>query len=53
MASAANVATVISPLAGCVTADRPAAFEPITFGDFLRAELEAAYDQHKRPERRS
>jgi hypothetical protein len=32
-----------------VTADHPAAFEPINFGAFLRSELEAAYDHHKRP----
>lgn len=43
-----NVATEIHPLACCVTPDRPAAFEAINFGDFLRAELEAAYDHHKR-----
>ncbi len=42
-----NVATEISPLPSCVTADRPAAFEAINFGAFLRSELEAAYDHHK------
>lgn len=42
-----NVATEISPLPCCVTADRPAAFEAINFGAFLRSELEAAYDHHK------
>jgi hypothetical protein len=31
-----------------VTPDRPAAFEPINFGSFLRGELEAAYERHKR-----
>ncbi len=43
-----NVATEIRPLACCVAPDRPAAFEPIDFGAFLRAELEAAYERHKR-----
>jgi isopenicillin N synthase-like dioxygenase len=45
-----NVATEIGPLPCCVTPDRPAAFEPINFGAFLRSELEAAYDHHKRPQ---
>jgi len=43
-----NVATEIAPLGCCVTADRPAAFEPINFGAFLRSELEAGYARHKR-----
>ena len=30
-----------------VDAARPAAFPPIVFGEFLRAELEAGYDAHK------
>lgn len=42
-----NVATEIRPLSCCVTPERPAAFEAINFGDFLRAELEAAYEHHK------
>ena len=44
-----NVATEIAPLAGCVTAERPAGFEAIRFGDFLRSELEAGYQRHKPP----
>ena len=43
-----NVATEIAPLACCVTAERPAAFEAINFGDFLRSELEAGYERHSR-----
>jgi len=39
------VGTVISPLASCVGADGPR-FAPTDFGQFLRNELEAAYDQH-------
>ena len=42
-----NVATEIAPLSCCVTADRPAAFAPINFGEFLRGELEAGYDKHR------
>ena len=42
-----NVATTIAPLPACVSPDRPARFEPLIFGDFLRAELGAGYDQHK------
>lgn len=45
-----NVATTIAPLASCVSLDRPARFEPLVFGDFLRAELGAGYDQHKTPQ---
>lgn len=42
-----NVATTIAPLPSCISADRPARFQPLVFGDFLRAELGAGYDQHK------
>ncbi|MEX0343436.1 MAG: isopenicillin N synthase family dioxygenase [Rhizobiaceae bacterium] len=42
-----NVATKIAPLPCCVTPDRPAAFEPLNFGEFLRSELEAGYDKHR------
>lgn len=42
-----NVATEIAPLPSCITPDRPAAFERINFGEFLRSELEAGYDKHK------
>lgn len=42
-----HVATDIAPLPSCVTPDRPAAFESVNFGDFLRLELEAGYDKHK------
>jgi len=41
------VKTNISPLASCVSNDNPARFEPINFGEFLRAELEAGYAHHK------
>ncbi len=44
-----NVATHIAPLPSCLGPDRPAGFEPVHFGSFLKAELEAAYDRH-RPE---
>jgi 2OG-Fe(II) oxygenase superfamily len=38
-----NVDTVIAPLQGTGTP----AFAPLVFGDFLRHELEASYDNHK------
>lgn len=40
-----NVATIISPLASC--GERESAFPAIEFGSFLKAELEAGYDQHQ------
>lgn len=42
-----HVNTVVAPLPSTVTAERPAAYEPVVFGDWLRAELEASYDNHK------
>jgi isopenicillin N synthase-like dioxygenase len=41
-----HVSACIAPLPTCVTVDRPAAWPTIAFGDFLRAELTASYDQH-------
>ena len=41
-----HVSAEIAPLAATVTAARPAAFAPLVFGDFLRAELEAGYEAH-------
>ena len=41
-----NVGTVIGPLPSCTTADNPARFEPVVFGDYLRAELRAGYQRH-------
>jgi isopenicillin N synthase-like dioxygenase len=41
-----NVATVISPLPSCISAERPARFEPVVFGEYLRAELRAGYQRH-------
>ena len=42
-----HVSTEIAPLSSCVSNKRPAAFEPLVFGDFLRSELEAGYDKHR------
>lgn len=42
-----HVSTVIAPLDGCVDATRPAAFDPLVFGAFLKSELEAGYDAHQ------
>lgn len=43
-----HVDTVIAPLASCVSAAAPARYEPLVFGDFLRAELQAGYEKHKK-----
>jgi isopenicillin N synthase-like dioxygenase len=42
-----NVTTVIEPLPSCVDSVHPPLFTPLTFGDFLRNELESSYDNHK------
>ncbi|MEP0942100.1 MAG: 2OG-Fe(II) oxygenase family protein [Rhizobiaceae bacterium] len=44
-----NVATDIAPLASTVSTQRPAQFDPINFGAFLKRELEAGYQHHKNP----
>ncbi|MBT6140318.1 MAG: isopenicillin N synthase family oxygenase [Rhodospirillaceae bacterium] len=44
-----NVATEIAPLASCISPEGPAKFGSLMFGDFLRGELEAGYEKHKRP----
>ena len=41
-----NVATVIAPLASCIDADQSARFQPLVFGEYLRAELQAGYQRH-------
>ncbi len=43
-----NVTTDIAPLRCCVTEETPARFDPTNFGEFLREELEAGYDKHKK-----
>ncbi len=43
-----NVATKIAPLPSCVDPGERPKFEPLIFGEFLRAELEAGYDKHKK-----
>ena len=42
-----NVATQIAPLPSCVAPGATPEYPPVNFGDFLRAELGAAYDTHK------
>ena len=42
-----NVRTVIEPLASTVGPGRPAGFAPVVYGDWLRAELESSYDDHR------
>lgn len=42
-----NVLTNISPLRSCVTDEKPALFDSINFGEFLRSELTAGYEHHK------
>jgi len=44
-----NVRATIAPLPSCVSPERPAAFAPEVFGDFLRHELEASYQHHQSP----
>ena len=41
------VDTVIEPLPECINTGQQAMFEPVHFGEFLRAELEASYQQHQ------
>lgn len=42
-----HVRSVVEPLPSTVTSARPARFEPLVYGDWLREELEASYDDHK------
>jgi len=46
-----NVRTVIAPLPSCTGPGNPPRFEPIVFGDFLRAELKAGYQRHEANDR--
>lgn len=41
------VDTVVAPLQECINDCGQATFKPVHFGEFLRAELEAAYQQHQ------
>jgi len=41
------VDTVISPLKECIATEQKEIFTPVHFGDFLRKELEASYQQHQ------
>ncbi|MGI9366615.1 MAG: isopenicillin N synthase family dioxygenase [Rhizobiaceae bacterium] len=41
-----NVSALIAPLGSTISVDRPARFEPLNFGEFLRNELEAGYQKH-------
>lgn len=43
-----NVATVVTPLPSCVDDEHPRRYEPVEFGDYLRAELTAGYQRHSR-----
>lgn len=43
-----NVDTTIAPLTSTLTDDRPAHFAPLNFGAFLKSELEAGYQTHKK-----
>lgn len=43
-----NVATDIAPLASCVSSDKPSAYSPINFGNFLKGELKAGYKKHQK-----
>ncbi len=41
-----NVATEIDPLPSCIDAKHSKRFEPVVFGEYLRAELSAGYQRH-------
>ena len=43
-----NVSAQIVPIASTVSKGRPAQFESLNFGEFLRGELEAGYQKHAR-----
>lgn len=43
-----NVAADIKPLPSCVSTECPAVYQAINFGNFLRSELEAGYEHHKK-----
>ena len=43
-----HMSTLVEPLPSCVGDDRPASFEPIVFGAFVRGQLESTYDHHAR-----
>ncbi len=42
-----DVTARIEPLPCCTGPDRPAMFEPLVFGDFVRRELESGYRHHQ------
>jgi len=42
-----SAASLVKPLESVPADLRKASFEPIHFGDFLRSELGASYDQHE------
>jgi isopenicillin N synthase-like dioxygenase len=44
-----SVRATIAPLPSCVSPERPPAFTPEVFGDFLHHELEASYQHHQSP----
>ena len=41
-----SVEAGVAPFAQLVTAERPAAYEPMNYGDFLRHQLGSTYDRH-------
>lgn len=41
-----HVTVEVAPLETCITPERPVAYAPIVYGDFLRAELRAGYEAH-------
>ena len=43
-----NVTTDIKPLPSCITADNPSVYDTINFRHFLRNELQAGYETHKK-----
>jgi isopenicillin N synthase-like dioxygenase len=43
-----SVTVEVKPLESCISPDNPRQFDSIVYGDYLRAELSAAYDRHMR-----
>ena len=41
-----NVTTLVEPLASCISAETPVAYDSINFDEFLRGELTAGYQRH-------
>ena len=43
-----NMHTLVSPLPTCVSADNPARYEPVVYGDYLMERLNKNHSQHEK-----